>query len=116
MIRGMHKKLLPEQEEGQQLSAASVEALHGAAELLIGLVIADSIAISEDTTKSKSATLKLQKPSMYLAQAVRHGAGAGTLRTLLAAFHQRSGQCTGSFTFCYKELQPFSVQSPLVPC
>ena len=59
---------------------------------MIGLVIADSIAISEDTTKSKGATLKLQKSSMYLAQAVRKDIGTGTLRTLLAAFHKRDAQ------------------------
>ena len=58
MIRSMHKKQLAEQEEGQQFSPAAVKKLHQAAELLIGVLIADSIAISEDTTKSKGATLK----------------------------------------------------------
>ena len=45
-----------------------------------------------DTTKSQGAMLKLQKVSMYLAQAVRLGAVAGTVRTLLVAFHQRDAQ------------------------
>ena len=93
MIQDMHKKLMAEQEGREQLSQACVRALHANTELLIALVIADSIAISEDTgTKRKGSTLRLQKGSMYLAQALRKERSAGTLRALLAAFNKRDAQ------------------------